>query len=315
MRLPGRLLNVAVVAVLGAAVPVPAASSDGAPPAAASTPAAGWALQLPQGDKLTYQGVMDGNLAGNSHAILYPGGHPLVFLASVLTHAVIEGASEQNQRSGLQRSADRVLEPYRQVLDTFGHRELLQLALPLTAAPAGASLVEHDQAPPQGRWVIRGVPVFSLTQDAQALLLDHAVEVRAAAASAEPLYRNVIRVVSLPRSSDDLVAAWTAEDGRPLKAESASLLASSLDIALSAAAVHAGVPQPDDKPFRTVRYTEGSQEKIERAQVLEERCGRLLLRNLRGWLMSVPARTPAAADSGCPRVAPVPPMPAASATS
>lgn len=300
---------------LAGAVCVPAKASDGALPAGASTPAAGWVLQLPQGDKLTYQGVMDRNLAGNSQGILYPGGHPLVFLASVLTHAAIEDASERKQRDGLQRGADRVLEPYRQVLDGFGHRELARLALPLTSTPAGAALVEHDQAPPEGRWVVQGVPVFSLTQDAQALLLDHAVEVRAAATPAGPPYRNVIRVVSLPRSSDDLVAAWTAEEGRPLKAESAGLLASSLDIALSAAASNAIGAPSDDKPFRTVRYTEGSQEKIERAQVLEERCGRLLLRNLRGWLMSVPARTSAVADSGCPRPAPAQPTPAAPAAS
>ena len=301
--------------VIGVLTP-PVRASEGAPLAAAADSAvAGWALQLPQDDKLIYQGVVNGSVSSNTRGVAYVGVHPLLFLASVLTHAAMEDAWHKKQRDGLQRSADRVLEPYRQVLDNFGHRELVQLALPQVTAPAGGSLIEHDQAPPQGQWVVQGVPVFSLTQDAQALLLDHALEVRAAAAPAEPLYRNVIRVVSLPRSEDDLVAGWTADAGRPLKEQSASLLALSLDIALSAAASNAASAQTDDKPFRTVRYTEGAQEKIERAQVLEERCGRLLLKNLRGWLMSVPARTPVDTGNGCVPRRPSPPMPAASAAS
>ena len=46
--------------------------------------------------------------------------------------------------------------------------------------------------------------------------------------------------------------------------------------------------QRAEAPQRTVRYRQGNAERIERAQVLAERCDRLLLRNLRGWLLSVP---------------------------
>jgi hypothetical protein len=45
-----------------------------------------------------------------------------------------------------------------------------------------------------------------------------------------------------------------------------------------------------DAPHRTVRYRLGGEERMERAQVLSERCDRLLIRNLRGWLMSVPVQ-------------------------
>lgn len=304
-----QLLHVAALAIGAATLPAWAADTTPSPAAAI-----GWVLQLPRDDKLTYQGVVNGSVSGGTNSMLYLGGHPLLLLVGMLTHAAIESSSQKTQRDGLQRSADRVLQPYRPILDNFGHRELVQRTLPLTAAPAGASLVEHDQVPPQGQWVIQGVPVFSLTQDAQALLLDHAIEVRAAAAPAEPLYRNVIRVVSLPQPEGDRTAAWSEDEGRPLKEQSASLLATSLDIALAAAASNAGGVPVDDKPFRTVRYTEGGQEKMERAQVLDERCGRLLLKNLRGWLMSVPARAPAAADNGCmPAAAPQPAAPASAA--
>jgi hypothetical protein len=55
----------------------------------------------------------------------------------------------------------------------------------------------------------------------------------------------------------------------------------------------------DEGVFRTVRYQEGGAEKIERAQVLEQQCGRTVLRTLRGWLLSVPAQVEAASATRC----------------
>ena len=77
---------------------------------------------------------------------------------------------------------------------------------------------------------------------------------------------------------------WSKEEGARLKAESALLLARAMDIAL---ATHAD----DDlaaKPFKTFRYREGLTERMERGQLVSEGCGRIVMKNLRGILMSVP---------------------------
>jgi hypothetical protein len=76
---------------------------------------------------------------------------------------------------------------------------------------------------------------------------------------------------------------WNANDGVAIKTESVRLLAESLDLALDEIATGLG----QDRPQRTVRYMEGKAEKMERGQILKEQCNRVVLKNLRGWLMSV----------------------------
>ena len=46
----------------------------------------------------------------------------------------------------------------------------------------------------------------------------------------------------------------------------------------------------DETPFRTHRYLMGSDEKMERSQLVASACNRSVLRTLRGSLLSVPVR-------------------------
>jgi hypothetical protein len=71
------------------------------------------------------------------------------------------------------------------------------------------------------------------------------------------------------------------------------MYAQSLDIALP----DIGGAGDSASPFRTVRYSEGGAERIERAQVLREQCGQVVLRTLRGNL-AVP-RKAAPDQPGC----------------
>lgn len=98
-------------------------------------------------------------------------------------------------------------------------------------------------------------------------------------------YRTTIRVVSNPNTNENSVVEWTANNGEKLKDQSAKLLAESFDIAFR----DAGDTSDKEKiPERTIRYREGGREKMERAQVLSTQCDRLLIRSLRGTLLSVP---------------------------
>jgi hypothetical protein len=77
------------------------------------------------------------------------------------------------------------------------------------------------------------------------------------------------------------------EDGARLQSASADLLRASVNLALSE--VH-GYFAAHAAAFHTVRCPRGGTEKMERAQILRETPQRLVLKTLRGRIMSVPAQ-------------------------
>lgn len=143
--------------------------------------------------------------------------------------------------------------------------------------------------------MLESLPAYAMTQDERALVLDNSVTIHRGGDGSKEAYQAVIRVVSQPRAEEDPQAFWNSNEGVALKEESASLLAHSLELALRDARTAVAT---DPAGFRTVRYREGAAEKMERAQFIARRCGREVIRTLRGWLMSVPAD--AAGDSAAP---------------
>jgi hypothetical protein len=131
------------------------------------------------------------------------------------------------------------------------------------------------------------VPVFSMSQDQRALVLDNLVAVYDAADAKTPRYRNTVRVVSVPSGAEDPAAGWSANEGEALRSQTSALLAESLAVALrDMAGASAAAAQ------KTWRYPEGGTERMERAVLLSEACERRVLKNLRGWLLSVPKADP-----------------------
>jgi hypothetical protein len=260
-----------------------------------------WALRLPKDDKVIFKGVVNLDAAGtNSQSMMYPGTNAIVFLAAIATHAVVVDSMREHQKEKLQETADRVLSPYHEVLANFSHKELMQRALERTSAVGVKKVVEFTEQP-GGDLFIESAPVFSMTQDERAIILDDAIAIYAPGTPSTPAYQNVIRVVSQPAEGANLIGFWTANQGEKLKDESIGLFAESIDIVLGEAT--RGTTK-NDNPYKTVRYLQGGLEKMERGQLISELCDRVVIRNLRGWLMSVPAHpaagTPPAADCGAP---------------
>jgi len=133
------------------------------------------------------------------------------------------------------------------------------------------------------------------------MVLDAVVVLGHAASTDTPVTRTV-RVVSAPLREADLRAAWSANGGALLKSTAVQLMADSLDVVLA----QSRRPADDRGPARTVRYQQGDAEKMERVQVLEETCARLVVRTLRGDLMVVPQRPAATLPAGCPVPEPLP---------
>lgn len=257
------------------------------PPSPAGAPVhasidTGWTLQLPEDEKVVFKGVVDFDASGPSGAsMMYPAPNAGGFLVSLVTHAIILESMKGKRKSAAQEAADKVLLPYQDIVQRYTYRELMQRVLDKNLLAEPVRLVGYTEKTETPR-LIRSVPIFSLTQDQTALVLDNVISISQPGA---PAYVNTIRVVSTAAAAGDLIPYWTANQGENLKAVTTAMVADSLQIALKSAAGNLTTPH---NRYKTLRYYEGKTEKMERALLVSEQCDRLLIKTLRGWLMSVP---------------------------
>lgn len=254
-----------------------------------------FAFRINRDDAVAFRGVLDqtSTASGAGAGMLYPAPDPLSLLAAVGTHAALVSA-DQNRRLGRQQeAANQVLSPYRSVLDQVGHRDLLRAATEHTAYPRSTRIIEADEVD-KASWIVETVPVFAMTQDQSAFVLDNAIRVFKPGNSTKLAYQNMVRVVSIPVEAGDPRAAWTASDGAKLKAAARLQFSRSLELAIMDVTIGPVGPHA----HKTLRYHLGTVENIERGQVLQEDCSEIVLRTLRGWVMSVPKDATADADAG-----------------
>lgn len=278
------LLSVLTSLTFSAAVRADTGDSQ---PAPAGTPEhisndTGWTLQLPEDEKVVFKGVVDFDASGPSGAnMLYPAPNAGGFLVGLITHAIILESMKGKRKSAAQEAADKVLLPYQDVVQRYTYRELMQRVLDKNLLAEPVKLVGYTEKNETPR-LIQSVPIFSLTQDQTALVLDNVISI---SKPGVPAYVNTIRVVSTAAGTGDLIPYWTANQGENLKAVTTAMVADSLQIALKKAA---GNLNTDNTTYKTLRYYEGKTEKMERALLVSEQCDRLLIKTLRGWLMSIP---------------------------
>jgi len=290
-----RAFAIAALLASGASSAFAQAATEGS---AASAPRA-WALRVPTVEKVVFRGSVNHDATGLAMGpMMYPAPGPVGFLAAIVTHGLLNEGMRQSQKNQIQASADEVLQPLAPVLGGFTHQRLFEAGRQRSQVAQRARLLAVTE-PPGADWLVESAPMFSMTQDRRALVLDNAMRIFAPG-STTVSHAQTVRVVSAPLpapapaaegadaaqpADDPSVAVWLDEQGRRLTDESATLLAESLDIALGEAVA----PASDDKtPQRTFRYAEGGGERMERAQLVSERCGRRVIRTLRGWLMSIP---------------------------
>lgn len=266
---------------------LPSAIAAPEPTAVAANAGAAWCLRLPKEEQVLYRGVVSFDSAGiGGGQMMYPAVNAASFVAAIVTHGFIVGGIKKGQKDRMQAAADEVLTPYKEILDSYRYADLMERGLEKSTFGSSRHLVANAEKS-SGEIVVESLPVFSVTQDRRALIVDNVVLVQYPGSLSGEAYRNTIRVVSRPRSGEDTTAFWTQNQGLQLKAESEQLFAQSLDLAL-ADAQSASMLTKNTGSFKTVRYLEGETKKMERGQVISEECQRVVLRNLRGWIMSVP---------------------------
>ncbi|WP_426319249.1 hypothetical protein [Pseudoduganella sp. R-43] len=251
-----------------------------------------WSLSLPAEEKVAFHGQVNFDKAGQAPGtMLYPTPGLAGFIMALATHAAVVKGQMKEQRSEIEAEADRILVPFRKTLNTFSHAELAERAFP---AATGASWLGSNERPQSGL-LIASSPVFYMTQDQSALIVDNTVSVFQAG-SEQPVYTNTVRVVSRAVEVENEAVFWQRDGGQRLREVSAGLFRASVEIARA----HAFVPvAPNAGAERTFRYLEGKNEAVERAVPVSEHCGRALVRNLRGWLMSIPLKRVRASAPEC----------------
>jgi len=259
-----------------------------------------WALRVPGVEPVVVRGTVNHDATGmGAGAMMYVAPGPVGFLAAVIAHGVVTAGMREGQKSRVQADADLVLQPLAPLLITFTHQRLFDIGWQHMSA-GGTTRVLHGTESAGDDWLVESAPIFSMTQDRRALVLDNVVRIFAPH-SQKVAYQQTVRVVSTPLelpadastsvkdaptgTGDSVSAIWLAEQGQRFTDETATIFAESVDIVLAESVV----PTVDEKSsYKTYRYGEGGAEKMERAQLVSERCGRRLIRTLRGWLMSVP---------------------------
>ena len=296
-RIPGAGVPVAIALAFATAcmpshaavAPAPGyASANAVPP---DVQHVSWDLRLPKDAPVAVTGVVSFDDAGfGARPMLYPAYGVAGFLAAVAIHGAIESAAKSEQKTKMQDAANQVLAPYRDLLDHYQNRALMQEAIGRLTFGVDRKLLEDTQSA-GADWVIDSAPTFLITQDQRAFVIVDAVDIYSPTAPKVAIYRNIVHAVSNAQPEGG-ASFWTANEGQKLKDTFADLYAMSIDVTMLAVA---DGPADNGKPFRTIRYMEGGTERIERGQVLHEQCGRIMLKTLRGELMSVPT----AITDGC----------------
>ncbi|MEQ9106262.1 MAG: hypothetical protein RLO04_02205 [Limnobacter sp.] len=213
---------------------------------------------------------------------LYPVSGAAGLLAAILTHAAIANGVQSSDHQQAQQASDRVLDPYATVLGAWSAANLWDMAVAAAPSSPGIRVWDGQTAPGAGS-VVQTAPTFTLAPDESVVILDVAIKL---AAPGVPGVETIVRVVSSPLSGIDPRSYWSADEAHQLKSTAAAMLAHAIGIAHH----YANHSENDLAPMRTHRYMLGNDERTERAQKLMGNCARLELRNLRGFLMSVPIR-------------------------
>lgn len=256
------------------------------------------ALVVPPDAGIQFQGETGANgISVDSPQILYPAPSAAGFLAGVFTHGLLMESKKDKMRKKAAEIADKVWEPYREVTERLTYPDLARRWNETPQSGITKRLIVDKDTNVSDAWVIAVTPVYVMAQDLRSLTLDADISILKPNSEGEPATRLHVRVMSAGEASEDPGSAWMANQGDKLKQMSTWLFSEAMTIAVSSLSQSEA---PTDKKYQTVRYLNGNSEKMERALVVDEACGRLLIKTLRGVLMSVPVKSlPSGSGNSC----------------
>jgi hypothetical protein len=253
-------------------------------------------LRVPQPEMVSFAALPNDNTVAGTPGTMMYAGPPAAALVGVIAHGVIESHEQAREKKNKNALGDIVLAPYRPFLSHFSNIELMRRALDGLTTHGDKVLIQFSEKAGPG-WLIECSPEFFMTQDARALVLHNSIVIHSPDAASPATFKNVVEVVSPPRDSvgADSENTWMIDDGAQLAGVSVDLVRESVNLALNEVR---GDFAGHSAAYRTIRYPRGGSERMERAQILRETGQRMVLKTLRGWIMSVPVAAPAAEPPG-----------------
>lgn len=234
-------------------------------------------------NQIDLRGDYDPDDAFAMNSIMYSGDAGVVgMLAQVAVHAAISNNAQDSRISAQQLEANKVLEPLSGVLTNLSTKQLQFTSEQLI-------WLAEDQEYPAS--VLMSKPIFFLSQDARVLSLKHVISVESSLPKSgskknkQKLYSNLIEVVSAPLPAEDAMDYWLANNATALTVTMQALYIKSVELAL--ADLKGELAQSDQAETFTVEISDKL--RIERGNKITADCRQLVLRNLRGWIIALPA--------------------------
>lgn len=215
-------------------------------------------------------------------------GEPLVDLISVpvqlLANWSVIKVQQNSHLSKLTKESIEFGDPYTKLLDGVTKKELLAHSIAMIPDIVDSTILETDH---KDSGAVKLLYDFSITDDHKAIILDTVFQTNKAEKT--PHSDLNIKIISTPKQDLESINDWI-EKAYDIKSEITELLAESIRILLLFKDIENDFTSYRE---RSIRYHEGGKVRFERALVLGEYCGRILMRNLRGIYFSVPSSNPA----------------------
>jgi len=175
-RHTSQALRSAVALVASALASAAVMAAGAVDPVALPIETSSFSLKLPKVEAVVYRGMVNYDAAGGKEGtFLYPGYAGIAgLLVGIATHGALVEASKSSEKTKLQETADKVLDPFKDAIGSFTNRDLMQRGM--TRLNAGTNKLLEPADAGEG-WIVESLPVFSMTQDRSALVLENAISI------------------------------------------------------------------------------------------------------------------------------------------
>jgi hypothetical protein len=233
--------------------------------------------------RVVFSGVANNDVAAGAGGMLYGPGL-IGAVATLALQGIFTSAAQNAQKTKLQIEADKVLLPYVDALEKFEYPDLMERSVKDLSSKIR---IAKDGVRSDNEWMLDVIPSFRMTQDQSAFMVESIVSFYSPSnnVTEKPDHRSTVRVWSSPELGTDTTGLWAENDAERIKGLTANLTKQSIEIALND---WSQKEKMDQLEHTSVRFMQGKVQNIERAQILDQQCDRILMRTLRNQLVSAP---------------------------
>lgn len=236
------------------------------------------------------------NAAAAGGGMAYPAYNAGGFLAGVLIHAAVQGGVNSARAKKEKEAADKVMTLYTDAIENITVDFLISDTVvinrmnkePVKLLPTHKVSQDVIDIMP----VVYSQPFFSLTQNSMSLILKNTFtfskKLKKQKKSKKEMPKPVVveYVFSVPEGNPQ--AFWREEQYKNFYATTQFMFEESLNLAMNYKGVSQGL---NLSKFKTIKYLEGADKKVERGMALTSSCERITFVSLRGSIKSVPKLT------------------------